>query len=30
MTELAKAVKDLVDGPAKFQDWNKPDDRQDL
>lgn len=30
MTELAKAVKDLVDGPAKFQDWNKREDRQVL
>lgn len=26
MIELAKAVKDLVDGQAKFPDWNKRDD----
>jgi type I restriction enzyme R subunit len=26
MVELAKAVKDLVDGQAKFPDWNKRDD----
>ena len=24
--ELAKAVKDLVEGQAKFPDWNKRDD----
>ena len=26
LIELAKAVKDLVDGQAKFPDWNKRDD----
>ena len=26
MIDLAKAVKDLVDGQAKFPDWNKRDD----
>ncbi|MFN7832839.1 MAG: type I restriction endonuclease subunit R, partial [Bacteroidota bacterium] len=26
MIELAKAVKDLVDGQARFPDWNKRDD----
>lgn len=26
MIELAKAVKDLVDGQSKFPDWNKRDD----
>lgn len=26
MIELSKAVKDLVDGQAKFPDWNKRDD----
>ncbi|MCC6448062.1 MAG: DUF3387 domain-containing protein, partial [Chitinophagaceae bacterium] len=26
MIELAKAVKDLVDGQAKYPDWNKRDD----
>jgi type I restriction enzyme, R subunit len=26
MIELAKSVKDLVDGQAKFPDWNKRDD----
>ena len=26
MIELAKAVKTLVDGQAKFPDWNKRDD----
>jgi type I restriction enzyme R subunit len=26
MVELAKAVKDLVDGQSKFPDWNKRDD----
>ncbi len=26
MIELAKAVRDLVDGQAKFPDWNKRDD----
>jgi type I restriction enzyme R subunit len=26
MINLAKAVKDLVDGQAKFPDWNKRDD----
>jgi type I restriction enzyme, R subunit len=26
MIELAKAVKELVDGQAKFPDWNKRDD----
>jgi hypothetical protein len=26
MIELAKAVKDLVEGQAKFPDWNKRDD----
>ncbi len=26
MIELAKAVKDLIDGQAKFPDWNKRDD----
>ncbi len=26
MIELAKAVKDFVDGQAKFPDWNKRDD----
>jgi type I restriction enzyme R subunit len=26
MIELARAVKDLVDGQAKFPDWNKRDD----
>jgi hypothetical protein len=30
MVHLAKAVKDLVDGPTKFPDWNKRDYRQDL
>jgi type I restriction enzyme R subunit len=26
MIELAKAVKDLVEGQSKFPDWNKRDD----
>jgi type I restriction enzyme R subunit len=26
LIELAKAVKELVDGQAKFPDWNKRDD----
>ena len=26
MIELAKAVKDLVDGQAKFPDWSKRND----
>ena len=30
MTALAKAVKDLVDDPAKFQDRNKRDYSQVL